>query len=210
MLATSTANRDTDFRAQVLDCFTARAERVGIRRVRMEDLASDLRVSKRTIYEAYPTKEALVRAFVDAWTGRVQDQVAYRRSSRASPVDQLRRWARWWSAGNGRISELLWHDIRHGYPEIYVEYRAGRREQMRESTDAMKALMAPEIDPEVAIALFGAIRRMAQDERTRRDLGMEMEELLLKAVEIWARGAYRDPYSPLPAAAKEAGPDPES
>jgi AcrR family transcriptional regulator len=194
MVEDAPSDRQAAFRRRVLDSFTTRAEQVGVRRVRMEDLAADLRVSKRTIYEAYPTKESLVRAFVDTWSARVQDQVAYRRASTDAPVDQLRRWARWWSAGNGRISELLWDDIKREYPEIYAEFRAARREQMKDSTDAMKAVMAPEVDPEVAIAIFGAIRRMAQDARLRQALGMEMEELLLKAVEIWARGAYREPY----------------
>lgn len=194
MATTSADVAREPFRERVLECFTTRAERVGIRRVRMEDLASDLRVSKRTIYEAFPNKEALVRAFVAAWAGRIQEQMNYRRTTQATPIELLRRWARRWSQGNGRISDLLWEDIRTDYPEVYAEYRTAQRDQMKETTDAMRALMPADVDPDVAIAMFEAIRRMAKDERVCRRLGMSMEEVLTKAVEIWARGAYAAPY----------------
>ena len=152
------------FCERVLERFTQRAQEVGIRRVKMGDLAADLRVSKRTIYEAFPSKEALVRAFTEAW-----------------------------SRGNGRISTVLWADIRAHYPDIYAEFRSQQRAQMQDTTDSMRALMRPDIDADVAIAVFEAIRGMAQNERVRQRLGLEMEDLLVKAVEVWARGAYRDP-----------------
>lgn len=182
-----------EFRSRVLETFTARAEKVGIRRVRMDDLASDLRVSKRTLYEAYASKEALVRAFIEAWSARIQDQVAYRRSTQASPMEQLERWVKNWSRGNGLISDVLWDDIRTYYPKLYLEYREARRVQMKDTTDAMRALMFPDIDHDVAIVMFDAIRRMAKDERVQRHLGMSLEEVLMKSVEIWARGAYAAP-----------------
>ncbi len=183
---------------RVLRVFTARAERVGIRRVRMEDLASDLRVSKRTIYAAYPSKEALVRAFVDTWMARIRDQVSYRRSTQDSPIDQLRRWAKHWASGNGQISDVLWDDIRTEYPQIYAEFRIAEREQLQDTTDAMRKLMREDVHPEVAIAIFAAIRRMVRDERVRARLGMGMEEVLVKALEIWARGSYKAPEGPEP------------
>jgi AcrR family transcriptional regulator len=181
------------FCERVLERFTQRAQEVGIRRVKMGDLAADLRVSKRTIYEAFPSKEALVRAFTEAWMARIQERVAFRRTGGATGMELLRSWAEAWSRGNGRISTVLWADIRAHYPDIYAEFRSQQRAQMQDTTDSMRALMRPDIDADVAIAVFEAIRGMAQNERVRQRLGLEMEDLLVKAVEVWARGAYRDP-----------------
>lgn len=190
------------FQVRVLERFTERAQEVGVRRVKMEDLASDLRVSKRTIYEAYPSKEALVRAFTQAWMARIQERVAYRRTGGATSMELLRSWAEAWSRGNGRVSSVIWADIRAHYPDIYSEFRAQQQAQMLDTTNAMRSRIRGDIDPDVAIAVFEAIRGMAQSERVRRRLGLEMDELLVKAVEVWARGAYADPDAKVPPAAE--------
>lgn len=186
------------FRERVLERFTERAQAVGIRRVKMDDLAADLRVSKRTIYEAYPSKEALVRAFTEAWMARIQERVTYRRTANATGMELLTRWAEAWSRGNGRISTVLWADIRAHYPDIYAEFRAQQRAQMLDTTNSMRSRMRADIDADVAIAVFEAIRGMAQNARVRERLGLEMDELLVKAVEVWARGAYADPEAVVP------------
>ena len=193
------------FRERVLDRFTQRVQAVGIRRVKMEDLAADLRVSKRTIYEAFPSKEALVRAFTEAWMARIKERVDYRRTGGATGMELLRSWAQAWSRGNGRVSSVVWADIRAHYPNIYAEFRARQQAQMLDTTNAMRSRMRADIDSDVAIAVFEAIRGMAQSERVRQRLGLEMDELLVKAVEVWARGAYADPDAKVPPATDSPG-----
>jgi len=39
--------------------------RYGIRNISMDDIASDLRISKKTIYQFYPNKDSLVDTFID-------------------------------------------------------------------------------------------------------------------------------------------------
>ncbi len=57
--ATETAYR-RELKEKILRVATALFHRYGIRRVKMEDIANDLKIAKRTLYEIYSNKEKLL------------------------------------------------------------------------------------------------------------------------------------------------------
>ncbi len=57
--ATETAYR-RELKEKILQVATALFHRYGIRRVKMDDIANDLKISKRTLYEIYSNKEKLL------------------------------------------------------------------------------------------------------------------------------------------------------
>ncbi|MGP1524142.1 TetR/AcrR family transcriptional regulator [Prevotella multiformis] len=57
--ATETAYR-RELKEKILRVATALFHRYGIRRVKMDDIANDLKISKRTLYEIYSNKEKLL------------------------------------------------------------------------------------------------------------------------------------------------------
>src|SRR5690242_10425008 len=60
----------------------------GFRRVSMDDLAADLRMSKKTLYACFPSKSSLVEAVLKDKFNEVEADLAYMSSERSDDMEE--------------------------------------------------------------------------------------------------------------------------
>jgi AcrR family transcriptional regulator len=82
-------------RERILQAFSEKAKRPGLRSVVMAELASELRMSATTLYKHLSSKEELVLVLVECWVMEVAaaEAVTSERPELLTPLDRVRHWA---------------------------------------------------------------------------------------------------------------------
>jgi AcrR family transcriptional regulator len=125
-------NRRTDARARMIERATELLRQHGCRGLTMDMVARDLGVSKKTLYEAMPSKEALMEAMIERF---VDDLKAALAKVLAKPGRDFRgRKEDFFAtvfAALGHLPPRLFQDIDREYPRL------------RERVEAIRAKMLP-------------------------------------------------------------------
>ena len=93
----------------------------GCRRITMDSIASDMHISKRTLYEQFGTKEELLSACLEYMMHQIEDK---RRLMEAHVKEPILR-AMFHMQSATKVSQngaMLMNDVRQYYPEIYNHY----------------------------------------------------------------------------------------
>jgi AcrR family transcriptional regulator len=178
-------------RARILDAFSQKAKRAGIRTLLMTELAAELRMSATTLYKLYPSKEALAAACVDRWADELGAAEAARRDVEKprSGFDQYLTWVDAWSDANASLSPAFAHDLRTDYPTVWKRYREVLEERKRRGARLLRPLLKPDVDERVAFALLNTIFTTVLQPEFADRLHISRREALRTAVTIWAGGA---------------------
>jgi AcrR family transcriptional regulator len=191
---TSTKRRRVDpeqVGAQILDAFSTKAKRFGLRSLIMTELASELRMSANTLYKLYPSKEALALACVERWAnelGAAEAAKAEPKSSRDG-FEQYMRWIDAWADANAALSPAFARDLQADYPAVWQRYRAVLRDRKRRGALLLRPLLKPGIAPKVALALLDKIFSIVLQPEFADRLHVSRREAIHCAVSIWASGA---------------------
>src|SRR5947209_3596224 len=91
---------------QILDAFSTKAKRDGIRNVMMGELATELRISASTLYKLYPSKKALTLACVDRWANELSavDAAVPALGGGREGFERFMHWIDAWADANARLS----------------------------------------------------------------------------------------------------------
>jgi AcrR family transcriptional regulator len=175
--------------AQILDSFSARAKRLGLRALHMGELASELHVSATTLYRLYPSKEALALACLERWADELGAAEAARQNPKRSAFDQYMHWIDAWADANAAISPEFLRDLQTDYPAVWKRYRQVISERKKHGMALLRPLLRPEVNERVAFALLNRIFSFVQDPTFADRLEVSRREALRSAVSIWAGGA---------------------
>ena len=93
----------------------------GVKAVRMDDIASRLAISKRTIYELFSDKRQLVGEALRYISEKKSGENFECFAGSGNIVDELVRMLRWWEDSAGSISRFV-QDVRMFYPDIYERF----------------------------------------------------------------------------------------
>jgi len=166
----------------------------GFKRVTMDDISHQLGMSKKTLYQHIPGKDALVEAFVEDLLNRAleaaremfdgqQDIVAvtrkvipmiHRRLSRVSPVmvaDLQRHWPHLWDRINYRRMAVL---------NLYL----GQLEEAK-----AQGLLRDEVNPKVMVRIVQTVVQEVANPKTIMELEVPAGEVLQTFMTIMLRGA---------------------
>jgi AcrR family transcriptional regulator len=146
----------------ILEAGFARFRQHGVRRVTMDDIARELRISKKTIYRHFPDKQSLVQACADQVAGAILPGMHAAITGGGSVRDRLRQVMAVLSQIPRHISPAFMADVRSDYPEVWAEIDRRRRavvgffeqlfEQGRETGE-----IRPQIHPKVAQRVMFAV-----------------------------------------------------
>jgi AcrR family transcriptional regulator len=181
----------TDARERILEVFSAKAKRSGLRSLLMTELATELRMSAATLYKLYPSKEALALACVDRWADELGAAEAAKRDSDPS-LDGFERYLRWidaWADANAEISPAFSHDLRADYPAVWQRYRDVLDDRKRLGAALLRPLLKRGLDERVAFAVLDTIFSTVIQPAFAEHLKVSRREALRVAVTIWAGGA---------------------
>ena len=177
--------------ARILDAFSAKAKRHGLRSLMMNELATELRMSASTLYKLYPSKEALALACVERWANELGASDAAEQAAKQSrdPFEQYLHWIDAWADANADISPAFTRDLQSDYPAVWTRYRDIVESRKRRGANLLRPLLKPDVDARVAFALLNVIFTTVLEPDFAERLQTSRREALRSAVAIWAGGA---------------------
>jgi AcrR family transcriptional regulator len=195
-------------RERILQAFSERATRSGIRSVVMSELAAELRMSPNTMYQHFRSKKDLVTALVERWAHEVgaSDAAVVELQAARSAADGMARWAEAWAASVARYAPAFWEDLRRDHHEAFAIFRRELKRWKELGADQLRPRLLPDVHPEVALALLDLILTRVSDPRFSEQLGTTRRDSIRTAIGIWARGALANQgkLTPISAAPKRS------
>jgi len=188
-------------RARILEAFSTRARKHGLRALLMTDLAAELRISATTLYKLYPSKEALALACVERWADDLGAAEFAQRAPAKSPAknlamprskdgfEQYMRWIDAWVDANADLSPAFARDLQTDYPAVWHRYRDIVEARKRLGASMLRPLLKPGLDERVAFALLNIVFSTVLEPEFADRLHISRRDALRSAVQIWAGGA---------------------
>ena len=192
--------RTTSPRNRILEAFEDRARKVGIRGVVMSELARELGISKKTLYQHFSSKEDLVSTMIDHMMSEMHQRGDEISSETTCPKALARRWAQVMLRGEESYTKVFWQELERDYPEAYTAMQEQTELARLRAMTQLAAHLRDDVSPELAIATFGFVLTGALDPDLCERLRMTREESVMSALAIWARGALRTHPGPTPGA----------
>ncbi|WP_159468856.1 TetR/AcrR family transcriptional regulator [Dyadobacter sp. 3J3] len=118
--------------------------RFGIKSVTMDDIAKDLGISKRTIYQHFPDKEAIVILVVKHELETQQCQMDKMEEDKLNPIEQMVLGADYMRISLAHMNPVVFHDLKKYHPlawDLFHQYKheyiiKGIRENLVEGVEA--------------------------------------------------------------------------
>lgn len=175
---------------QILEEFSSRAKRFGIRALIMTELATELRMSAATLYKLYPSKEALAMACVERWADELGAAEAVKGPKLGREgFEQYMQWIDAWADANATLSPAFVRDLQTDYPAVWQRYKDVVNERKRRGAQLLRPLLKPGVDERVAFAVLDTILSTVIAPSFSERLRVSRREALRSAVVIWAGGA---------------------
>ena len=109
----------TEDQRKLVEPARALFKRIGIRSVSMDDIARELGMSKKTLYQYIENKEELIKLVMSQQTCEDLDVLARHRDEARDAIDELLRNSRYFIRLMRNISPTAVHDLQKYYPEIF-------------------------------------------------------------------------------------------
>ena len=105
----------------------------GVRSVTMEDIAKQLGISKKTIYQHFPDKEQILYQVIQQKTSRNQSEMECMVIDTTNPIDELLSVLSMMQKNADQVSPNLLMDIKRYYPQAFSLFRQYKEEQIMRS-----------------------------------------------------------------------------
>jgi AcrR family transcriptional regulator len=190
-IAAPSTTSAAQIRSRILAAFADRAAESSIRGVRMDDLAADLGMSKKTLYQHYRSKQQLVAALLDEWIERTAREQREWAKRGLSPSERLRAWGETWVTSVGRFSRAFWSELRRDYPDAYARYDEAARQNRLDAARSLARHIRPGLSPEIALELLRGALERGIDPTTSARLDVSPREAVGLILDVWTQGALR-------------------
>src|SRR5262245_27451019 len=179
-------------RERILRLFSAKAKRAGIRAVLMGELASELRMSAKTLYKHFASKDDLVQAMVDAWAleiAAIQALEWEKVESCASALEVLLVWADAWTASLSQVTPAFFSDLHRDHPDAWQRFQDRITERKMVAAKYLGPYLRDDLHAMTAFAILDNLAMQASDPRFVERLGVSRREAVRTAVSVWGGGA---------------------
>ena len=102
----------------------------GFHKTTMDDMASELKMSKKTIYKYFPSKEDLVMAIAKHFMNRMKNKILPALESDKNAIEKLEELIQILAGNAFRISPQMLDDMRRHFPTLWIEIDKFRTEIM--------------------------------------------------------------------------------
>ncbi|NVO32975.1 TetR/AcrR family transcriptional regulator [Hymenobacter lapidiphilus] len=129
--------------------------RNGIKSVSMDDIASDLGISKKTLYKWFDNKDDLVSGVIGGHLDCVQGECTHIASEAENAVDEMVRIMEWAKRHFSEVNPNTIHDLRKYYPAAWQLFHNHKNEYILTQIQAnlrrgvAEGLYRPDLDVEV-------------------------------------------------------------
>ncbi len=172
---------------KIIEAFARKARVLGIRSISMTGLASSLRMSTKTLYKYFRTKDELVHELVVRWEARAHKPITAYDTNNL--MDILRYRIRVWVQNDAQYSTAFWLDLKTGYPALYKVYIDSLHESMRAMRERLTPYLRDDVDVEFAWSCYFTLMTDAARPRTFEKVGMTREQCVFAAFDFWVAAA---------------------
>jgi AcrR family transcriptional regulator len=174
--------------------------KLGFTRVTLDETASALGISKKTLYQHFENKEDLVRAVCEFHQGECDAGLsAIHQDPTLNPLEKLRRQSTFIAEIYSRLSPSLIHDLQRSQPEIWRDVQDHRQKCL--VTDFMdlilegqaKATFRSDIDARLFLKVYTAAIDGVLQPAVLSDLPFRPEEIYATLSRILFEGFLTDP-----------------
>jgi len=183
-------------RARILEAFSEKARRSGIRAVVMGELATELRMSAMTLYKYFPSKDELVSAMIDAWAHELAalDALEWDKVQDCkSALEMLARWADAWTASLSNVSPAFFGDLHRDHPVAWKQFQARLDGSKWAVAKYFMPLLRQDISPVACLMMLDRLVTQAADPSFVEQIGISRQESVRIALSIWGGGALKEP-----------------
>lgn len=104
--------------------------RDGFYKTTMDEIASDLKMSKKTIYKFFPSKDVLVMAIAKFFMNKMKSQILPALSTNKNAIEKLADLINILAKASEKISTKRMEEIKRHYPGLWIEIDRFRTEMM--------------------------------------------------------------------------------
>ncbi|MFA7227506.1 MAG: TetR/AcrR family transcriptional regulator [Melioribacteraceae bacterium] len=115
---------------KILEVTQEKFFREGFYKTRMDELASELRMSKKTIYKLFPSKNDLVEAIALRFTEQMKSKILPILESEKNAVEKLAGLISLLSNTAGKIGDRMFGELKNHFPSVWQKVDAFRTEMM--------------------------------------------------------------------------------
>lgn len=173
--------------SHIVDAFADKARDMGIRSISMAELARGLRMSTKTLYKYFGTKEELVHELIVRWEARVHKPITSYNTN--DLLEILRYRIKVWVQNDAQYSTAFWLDLKTGYPALYKVYIESLHESMRAMRERLSPYLREDVDPEFAWATYFNLMTESARAKTFKKVGMTREQCVFAAFDFWVTAA---------------------
>ncbi|MGI4833828.1 MAG: TetR/AcrR family transcriptional regulator [Janthinobacterium lividum] len=112
-----------ELQARILQHASALFMRNGIKSVSMDDIATDLAMSKKTLYKAFANKDELVTATMTNHMSRVQSECLRVQAPAHNAVEQLLDLTAWADEQFAHVHPSIFYDLRKYHPAAWGAFQ---------------------------------------------------------------------------------------
>ncbi|NJC25727.1 TetR/AcrR family transcriptional regulator [Neolewinella antarctica] len=134
--------------------------RLGIKSVSMDDIAREMGVSKKTIYQVVGNKEQLVQLVMECDTAEDMETLKRNQLQSKDAIDEFLKNSRYFIRNMREISPATMHDLQKYYPSIWhVNMRQHQqyfRQQIEDNIERgmEEGLYRPDLVPDIIATLY--------------------------------------------------------
>ncbi len=143
--------------------------RIGIRSVSMDDIARELGISKKTLYQMVENKEELVQLVLEEDTRQDLCIMVGNRHEAADAIDEFLRNSRYFIREMRKVSPTAMRDLRKYYPDIWHTQVKAHQDEFHKGVAANlergmeEGLYRDDLDAEVIANLYVGMTVMVID-----------------------------------------------
>lgn len=166
----------------------------GIKAVRMDDIAQNLAVSKRTLYEMFKDKRELLSYCMEYYTAEADSYMANQTKDAKDVIDEITRILRAYYT-KSEHDRVFMHSFAKFYPDLFEPFRKkhyddGEKRLKKILEDGVRqGLFSPDINIEVSVLMFSIIMSgIASSNAAQLPKGLRKEYVFTYIVANFFRG----------------------
>lgn len=107
--------------------------RYGVKSVTMDDIAKELGISKKTIYQHFNDKDAIVKEVVERELDCEQSDMDRLGAEASNPIEEVMRTSDYIRASFATVSPVLLHDLKKYHPKAWALFQKHKHEHIIQS-----------------------------------------------------------------------------
>lgn len=173
----------------------------GFSRVTMDRLASDLGVSKKTLYQYFASKEQLLRAVVDCFLGETAASVEAILGRKGDEIpDRLAALMDYMSLRLSGVSLVFFEELERYAPEMWREVQEFRRRRITENilglyrSGLRRKIFSAEPDHRLTAQLFLTLVQGVMNPQSLSRLNFPPAQVMRAVIDIFLYGTLSEGY----------------